>query len=217
MEDVILSYSDQIKITTARFANVAFSNGSLLAGFIDRIFKNQPISCPTDVKRFFVSPEESGQICLLACILGKSGDIFFPKLASNTLTSFKDIALDFFKSMDAKVTHCKSDQQARQRMATRIDKSTYPVYFFKSDTSGEKLYEEFYTEQDIIEFDTFKNLGVIKNTSKPSQKTIQSCVSSLKNLMEDPYYTKESIIEVMKQFIPDFDHIETGKNLDQKM
>ena len=133
------------------------------------------------------------------------------------MINFKDIAQDFFKSMDVKVIHCSSDLEARQRMATRIDKDTYPVYFFKSDTSGEKLYEEFYTEEDIIELDIFKSLGVIKNVSIPSQKTIQSCLSSLKTLMEDPYYTKESIIAVMKQFIPDFDHIETGKNLDQKM
>ena len=217
MEELILSYSDQIKITTARFANVAFSNGSLLAGYIERIFKKQPISCPEDVKRFFVSPEESGQICLLACVLGTSGDIFFPKLESHTMINFKEITLNFFKSMGVKVIQCNSDKEARQEMKTCLKDNTYPVYFFKSDTSGEKLYEEFYTKEDTLELDKFESLGVIENTSKPSKKNIQQCMSSLKTLMDNPNYSKASIIEILKEFIPDFDHIETGKNLDQKM
>jgi FlaA1/EpsC-like NDP-sugar epimerase len=217
MEELILSYTDQIKITTARFANVAFSNGSLLAGYIDRIFKKQPISCPEDVKRFFVSPEESGQICLLACVLGTSGDIFFPKLESHTMINFKDITLNFFKTMGVKVIQCNSDEEARQGMETCLKDKTYPVYFFKSDTSGEKLYEEFYTKEDTLELDRFKSLGVIENTSKPSKKNILECIASLKTLMDTPNYSKASIIAVMKEFISDFDHIETGKNLDQKM
>ena len=217
MEEVILSYADQIKITTARFANVAFSNGSLLAGYVDRIFKKQPISCPEDVKRFFVSPEESGQICLLACILGTSGDIFFPKLATNTMINFKEITLNFFKTMGVKVIQYNSDEEARLEMQTCLKGNSYPVYFFKSDTSGEKLYEEFYNKDDTLELDKFKSLGVIENTSKPSKKNIRECLSSLKTLMDDPNYSKASIISVMKQFIPDFEHIETGKNLDQKM
>ena len=217
MEEVILSYAGQIKITTARFANVAFSNGSLLAGYIERIFKKQPISCPEDVKRFFVSPEESGQICLLACVLGTSGDIIFPKLASNTMINFKDITLNFFKMMGVKVVHCDSDEEARQRMLACSNESSYPVYFFKSDTSGEKLYEEFYTKNDSLNLEKFKSLGVILNPSKSSKNDIQKCISSLKNLMDDPNYSKGSIISVMKKFISDFDHMETGKNLDQKM
>jgi len=217
MEELILSYTDQIKITTARFANVAFSNGSLLAGYVDRIFKKQPISCPEDVKRFFVSPEESGQICLLACILGTRGDIFFPKLESHTMINFKDITLSFFKTMGVKVIQCNSDEEARQGMETCLKDKTYPVYFFKSDTSGEKLYEEFYTKEDTLELDKFMSLGVIENTSKPSKKNILECIASLKTLMDTPNYSKASIIAVMKEFIPDFDHIETGKNLDQKM
>ena len=217
MEEMILSYADQIKITTARFANVAFSNGSLLAGYVDRIFKKQPISCPEDVKRFFVSPEESGQICLIACILGRSGDIFFPKLASHTMINFKDITLNFFKTMGVKVIQCNSDEEARQGMAACSRENTYPVYFFKSDTSGEKLYEEFYSENDTLEVDKFNGLGVIENKLKPSGKNIQRYISSLKTLMINPEYTKESIIVLMRQFIPDFNHMETGKNLDQKM
>ena len=217
MEELILSYTDQIKITTARFANVAFSNGSLLAGYVDRIFKKQPISCPEDVKRFFVSPEESGQICLLACVLGTSGDIFFPKLESHTMINFKDITLNFFKTMGVKVIQCNSDEEARQGMETCLKDKTYPVYFFKSDTSGEKLYEEFYTKEDTLELDRFKSLGVIENTSKPSKKNILECIASLKTLMDTPNYSKASIIAVMKEFISDFEHIETGKNLDQKM
>jgi len=217
MEELILSYADQMKISTARFANVAFSNGSLLAGYIDRIFKKQPISCPDDVKRFFVSPEESGQICLLACILGSSGAIFFPKLASSSMINFKDITLSFFKTMGVKVIHCNSENEARLKMKSGLRKNTYPVYFFKSNTSGEKLFEEFYTQNDSPQLDKFSSLGVIENSSKSSKSNIQECISALKTLMNDPNYSKESIIRVMKQFIADFDHIETGKNLDQKM
>ena len=85
MEDMILAYSDKFKVCTARFANVAFSNGSLLAGFIDRLMKKQPLAAPLDVKRYFVSPDESGQICMLACILGKNREIFFPKLSEKQI------------------------------------------------------------------------------------------------------------------------------------
>lgn len=217
MEELVLSYADQIKITTARFANVAFSNGSLLAGYIERIFKKQPISCPDDVKRFFVSPEESGQICLLSCILGISGDIFFPKLETKSMVNFKDITLDFFKTMDMEVKQCRSEEEARQQIKVCLQDNDYPVYFFKSDTSGEKLYEEFYTEQDTIDLNRFDSLGVIENFSKPSKNDIQKCISSLKILMNSSEYTKESIIVLMKKFVKGFKHIETGKNLDQKM
>ena len=147
MENVIMSYSNDIKITTARFANVAFSNGSLLYGYIERLLQRQPISCPSDVKRFFVSPEESGEICLLTCILGNSGDIYFPKLNENQLVNFKTITEDFFNYLKKDMKVCESETEAKELASKINDDSSYPVYFFKTDTSGEKLYEEFYTSE----------------------------------------------------------------------
>ncbi|TXI87591.1 MAG: NAD-dependent epimerase/dehydratase family protein [Crocinitomicaceae bacterium] len=217
MEEVIMAYSSEIQITTARFANVAFSNGSLLAGYVERLFKNQPISCPADVKRFFVSPEESGQICMLACMLGKSGEIFFPKLDEEEQVYFKAITEDFFKASKREIVLCQTEDEAR-KLASSIDETKpYPVYFFGSDTSGEKLYEEFYTETDEVELNQFESLGVIKNARKLPMHQIDLCVSDLQSLMNSGDYDKQIIVENLKKYLPDFQHIETGKSLDQKM
>jgi FlaA1/EpsC-like NDP-sugar epimerase len=217
MEEVIMAYSSEIQITTARFANVAFSNGSLLDGYIERLFKKQPISCPSDVKRFFVSPEESGQICMLACMLGKSGEIFFPKLEEEEQVYFKEITLDFFKASNRKIQLCTSDKQARQ-VASKLDETKpYPVYFFNSDTSGEKLYEEFFTETDELDLEHFQSLGIIKNARKVSISQIENCLNDLKNVMNSGPYDKMSIVKCLTKYLPDFQHIETGKSLDQKM
>jgi FlaA1/EpsC-like NDP-sugar epimerase len=217
MEEVIMAYSSEIQITTARFANVAFSNGSLLAGYIERLFKNQPISCPSDVKRFFVSPEESGQICMLACMLGESGEIFFPKLDEEEQAFFKEITLDFFKASGREVQFCNSDEEARKFAKELTENKPYPVYFFGSDTSGEKLYEEFYTDTDELDMDHFESLGVIKNARKLPIEQIESCISDLKSLMNSGNYDKQAIVDNLKKYLPDFQHIETGKSLDQKM
>jgi len=217
MEEVIMAYSSEVNITTARFANVAFSNGSLLAGYIERLFKNQPISCPSDVKRFFVSPEESGQICLLACVLGKSGDIFFPKLDEEEQVFFKEITLDFFKALGKEVHVCHSDVEARM-MADQLDESkAYPIYFFDSDTSGEKLYEEFYTDFDELDLVNYESLGVIKNAPKLPIDQIELCLLDLKVLLNSGNYDKQILVDSLKKYLPDFQHIETGKSLDQKM
>ena len=217
MEEVIMAYSTEIQITTARFANVAFSNGSLLAGYIDRLFKKQPISCPSDVKRFFVSPEESGQICMLACMLGHSGDIFFPKLDSEELVNFKDITIDFFKASGRSITICATDEEARKLSKSMSEEDAYPVYFFNSDTSGEKLYEEFYTDQDQIDLDLYQSLGVIKNAKKIPLTDIETCLSEIKKVMNSTDYSKERIVTIIGNYIPDFKHIETGLGLDSKM
>lgn len=217
MEEVIMAYSSEIQITTARFANVAFSNGSLLAGYIERLFKNQPISCPSDVKRFFVSPEESGQICMLACMLGNSGEIFFPKLEEEEQVYFKAITEDFFKASNRKMILCNSDEDAREKAITLNESAPYPVYFFSSDTSGEKLYEEFYTDADQIDLQQFESLGVIKNARKLPKEEIEMCVNDLQQLMNSGNYDKQTIVENLKKYLPDFQHIETGKSLDQKM
>lgn len=217
MEEVIMAYSSEIQITTARFANVAFSNGSLLAGYIERLFKKQPISCPADVKRFFVSPEESGQICMLACMLGKSGEIFFPKLQEEEQVYFKTITEDFFKASNRKIVICNSDKEAREKVQNLTESVPYPIYFFSSDTSGEKLYEEFYTDDDEIDLQLFESLGVIKNARKLPILDIEICVSDLQQLMNSGNYDKQAIVESLKKHLPDFHHIETGKSLDQKM
>jgi len=217
MENVIMSYSKDLKITTARFANVAFSNGSLLYGYIERLLQRQPISCPSDVKRFFVSPEESGEICLLTSILGNSGDIYFPKLNENQLVNFKSITEDFFKYLNKDIKICKSEKEAKEFASNLSDSSSYPVYFFKTDTSGEKLYEEFYTSDDEINLDKFESIGVIKNSYKPNYLEVESVVNQMSELFSRESYNKQDMINIMNNLLPNFSHIETGKSLDQKM
>ena len=217
MENVIMSYSKDLKITTARFANVAFSNGSLLYGYIERLLQRQPISCPSDVKRFFVSPEESGEICLITCILGNSGDIYFPKLNEDQLVNFKEITEDFFKYLGKEIRICNNEYEAKEYALNITDDSPYPIYFFKTDTSGEKLYEEFYTSEDQIDLKKFNSIGIIKNSIKPSFSDVDLIIEEIENLFKRDSYEKEDIIKVMNKLLPDFNHIETGKTLDQKM
>lgn len=218
MEEVIMSYSNRFPITTARFANVAFSNGSLLAGYLERLMKRQPFSCPSDIRRFFVSPQESGQICLMACMLGASGDIFFPKLDDEQMMNFKDITLSFLNELGFEPMICSTDEEARYE-ATRLDENSkkYPVYFFASETSGEKTYEEFYTEGEQLDMDSFNALGVIINAPKKSIAEIEMMICELDRVLSTPSLAKADIVKVMGDFLPNFSHIETGKNLDQKM
>lgn len=218
MEEVILAYSATIPITTARFANVAFSNGSLLAGFLERMMKRQPLSAPQDVKRYFVSPEESGQLCLLACILGKSGEIFFPKLGAEQMLTFSEIATQFLLELGYQPDFCQSEQEAKEKAAALTPNSaTYPVYYFGSDTSGEKSFEEFYTEGEAIALDRFSQLGVIENAPKRMLADIDRMFLKLRHLFEQNELDKSAVVQLLQEFIPNFEHIETGKSLDQKM
>ena len=217
MENVIMSYSQDLKITTARFANVAFSNGSLLYGYIERLLQRQPISCPSDVKRFFVSPEESGEICLLTCVLGNSGDIYFPKLNKKQLVNFKTITEDFFSYLKKDMKVCESETEAKELASKINDDSSYPVYFFKTDTSGEKLYEEFYTSEDEVNFDLYESIGVITNSLKPPISDMEFTIKEIETLFKRESYNKEDIVKIMNKILPNFNHIETGKTLDQKM
>ncbi len=216
MENLIIAYSDTFKINTARFANVAFSNGSLLAGYMERVMKNQPLSCPSDIKRFFVSPEESGQICLLSTILGKSGQIFFPKFDfEKDQTFFKDITLRFIEAMGLQPLICLSEEEAIH-CSQNSDGKTYPVCFFESSTSGEKPYEEFYTEEEEKDLSTFESLGIITPEKKSLDKTLTS-IAELKKVFENNTLDKATIVMEIKKLLPDFSHIETGKGLDQRM
>ncbi|SDC95627.1 polysaccharide biosynthesis protein [Niabella drilacis] len=216
MEEVILAYSGKMKITTARFANVAFSNGSLLAGFIERILKQQPLSCPSDVKRFFVSPDESGQICLCACILGQSGEIFFPKLDTSSMVNFADVVPSFLAEMGFKIKRCTSEEAAKNAI-DMIRDGYYPVYFFPSSTSGEKLYEEFYTDEEELDTATFQSLGIVKNAKRRRIADLDKIIETLKQVFEDTKAEKKDIVSALNSMIPGFEHIETGINLDQKM
>lgn len=222
MEEVILAYSKHIPITTARFANVAFSNGSLPAGFLERIRKRQPLSAPSDVKRYFVSPEESGQICLLACILGNSGEIFFPKLEEGEMRRFSDIAKALLLELGYTPLHCQTESEAKAYLALHPSSliphtSSYPVYFFESDTSGEKSFEEFFTAEEELDMERFAALGVITNAPCQELGKIERMLKQLRSLFDNDTVSKQEIVALIEAYIPNFEHIETGKGLDMKM
>lgn len=218
MEEMIMAYANKFPITTARFANVAFSNGSLLAGFIDRMMKRQPLSSPCDVKRYFVSPDESGQICMLACMLGKSGEIFFPKLGEEQMMTFSSIADKFLNDLGYKIKYCSSEEEARKFAAEMPSNSdTYPVFYFTSDTTGEKAFEEFFVRGEQVNMNRFQALGVIEEVKKKEQLEINDFFEKLNGVLTNPNVSKNDIVVVLKEFIPNFEHEEKGKNLDQKM
>lgn len=218
MEDMIMAYSARYPITTARFANVAFSNGSLLQGFIERLMKRQPLSAPRDVRRYFVSPDESGQICMLACMLGNSGEIYFPKLQPQQMQTFAEIGTTFLAYLGYQAVECDSEEQARQMAKTLNDTDhKYPVYYFGSDTTGEKAYEEFFTDSETVSLDEFASLGVVKNAPKRPISEIDTLFECLTILFNKTDTTKAEIVNVMKSFLVNFDHVEKGKNLDSKM
>ena len=213
MEKIILSKKTVLRVSTARFANVAFSNGSLLYGFDKRIEKNQPISCPNDIKRFFVTPEQSGKICLLSTFLGSSGSIFFPKLdIDNDLIYFKDIATDYLKQKGFKIYFAKSEADAKNHI---ISNNQYPLYLFDSDTSGEKLYEEFYADHEDFDLNIYHSLGVIN--SHDHKISFESVISDFNNLFDKPELKKSDYVFLLKKYVPSFSHIEKEKNLDEKM
>ena len=215
MEKLILSKKNNFRVSTARFANVAFSNGSLLDGFIYRLNKKQPLSCPSDIKRFFVTPEQSGQICLLATFLGDTGNIFFPKLDFHKdQIYFKEIAIDFLKENGFEPELVLSEQEAKNFDFDKYP-TKYPIYFFKTDTSGEKTYEEFFTEEEDYEVNKYDSLGFI-NT--PDIKiSFEDVEADFESVFNNPNSDKLDIVTVIKKYVPDFMHIETGKHLDQKM
>lgn len=218
MEDVIFSYSDIFPVKTARFANVAFSNGSLPAGFLARLQKLQPISAPFDVKRYFVSPEESGQICMLACILGENREIFFPKLATEQMMTFDSIATALLIEHGYDVVQCESDEEAIDKAENLKNGSVqYPVHYSSSNTSGEKAFEEFYTDAEKIDINRMQALGVVTGKEMPDKKKIQLLFEQLENAFKMQKTTKEQIVSFIKEYLPNFEHIETGKSLDSKM
>ena len=215
MEKLILSKKNEFRVSTARFANVAFSNGSLLDGFLYRLNKKQPLACPSDIKRFFVTPEQSGQICLLATFLGDSGNIFFPKLDFHKdQIYFRDIALDFLQRNGLEPFLVKSEDEAKS-FNIKMNPEKYPIYFFKADTSGEKTYEEFYTEKEDYEINKYHSLGYIKTVDE--QISFEEVKNDFDLIFENPFTEKSDIIKIIKKYISNFEHLEKGKQLDQKM
>ena len=213
-----MAYTSKFKVTTARFANVAFSNGSLPDGWIQRIMKKQPLAAPNDVKRYFVSPEESGQICMLACILGKNGEIFFPKLGEKQMLTFSSICDEYIKTIGYVKREFSTDEEAKKFASERpFDSKNYPVVYFKSDTTGEKSYEEFYIPGEKINLERFISLGVIEEVKKRPIEEIDSFLNEMESIFAEPDFTKEEVITAIKRFIPNFEHDEKGKNLDEKM
>ncbi len=215
MEKLIISKKNDFRVSTSRFANVAFSNGSLLDGFIYRINKKQPLSCPVDIKRFFVSPKQSGQICLIATFLGESGSIFFPKLDPlKHQIYFKDIALDFLEKNGFKPV-LFYDEKGAKSFDINENSNKYPIYLFKSDTSGEKSFEEFFTNKEKYHINDFKSLGYIE--SQDIKISFDKLKKDFESVFSNQSSSKKDLIKVIKKYILDFNHIETGKNLDQKM
>lgn len=218
MEDVIFAYSDKFPVKTARFANVAFSNGSLPAGFIARLSKLQPLSAPSDVRRYFVSPEESGQICMLSCMLGANREIFFPKLEEAQMMTFDAIARALLKEHGYDVLECASDEEAVDRASElRNGSRVYPVHFSVSDTSGEKAFEEFFTDGESVDMERFSSLGVITDKSIPDFDKVNAVMQKLDVAFENINLTKDDVVEIIKGYLPNFEHIEKGKSLDSKM
>jgi FlaA1/EpsC-like NDP-sugar epimerase len=218
MEMFLMRRSLQIKISTARFANVAFSDGSLLHGFNQRIQKRQPIVAPQDIKRYFVTPKESGELCLMSCIFGENRDIFFPKLSESLhLISFAEIAIKYLQQLGYEPYLCTSEDEARALAETLPTQGKWPCLFTDSDTTGEKDFEEFFTENETLDMVKFNNLGVIKNEPTFDNQTLEEFIKFIDDCKVAKRWTKEQIVSLFHQMIPDFGHKETGKYLDGKM
>jgi FlaA1/EpsC-like NDP-sugar epimerase len=218
MEMFLMRASLELPISTARFANVAFSDGSLLHGFNQRFAKRQPISAPNDVRRYFVTPQESGELCLSSCLLGDNRDIFFPKLSEQLdLTRFSDIAIRYLQSLGFEPYACSSEDEARDRAAELIASKRWPVYFFASDTTGEKDFEEFYMGTETLDMDRFESIGVIRNEPVFDEARLTYFLDTLDRIRQQPTWDKPEIVDLFNHMIPEFAHKETGKYLDGRM
>lgn len=218
MEMFLMRRSLEMPISTARFANVAFSDGSLLHGFNQRIQKRQPLSAPNDVKRYFVTSKESGELCLMSCLLGENRDIFFPKLSEKLhLITFADIAVKYLENLGYEPYICESEDEARELAKTLPDEGKWPCYFFSSDTTGEKDFEEFFTNDETLNMNRFENLGIIKKEPEFDNEKLKHFTKTILICKEKREWTKEEIVELFFKMIPDFGHKETGKYLDGRM
>lgn len=218
MEFYLNRRSQEMPVSTARFANVAFSDGSLLYGFNRRLDKGQPLSAPNDVRRYFVTPKEAGELCMMSCLLGENRDLFFPKLDHDlNLVTFSSIAEKYLESLGYEPVQCATEDEARSRVAELKAVHKYPVYFFKSDTTGEKDFEEFFTANETVVMDRFESLGVIKNELIYDEKLLQHFTSTIENMKKKGEWTRGELIDLFNEMIPNFNHKETGKFLDGRM
>lgn len=218
MEMFLMQLSEKIDISTARFANVAFSDGSLLYGFEQRIKKQQPIVAPNDVRRYFVTPQESGELCLMSALFGDNRDIFFPKLSEELhMITFSEIAIKYLKSLGYKPYLCKTEEEARALVHSLPKRGEWPCLFTASDTTGEKEYEEFFTENETIDLGRFRNIGVVKNEALYHKSKINYFVSSINGMKSEGRWSKEELVKLFYDMIPNFDYVERGKYLDAKM
>ena len=218
MEMFLMRRSEDINISTARFANVAFSDGSLLHGFNQRINKRQPIAAPSDIKRYFVTPKESGELCLMSCIFGENRDIFFPKLSESLhLITFSEIAVKYLKYIGYDAYMCSSEQEARDLVKTLPDQGKWPCLFTKSDTTGEKDFEEFYTNEERLDMDKFKDIGVIKNKLDYDVNKLNNFEDIINELKLTESWNKKLILKEFFNMIPSLKYTDTGKYLDEKM
>lgn len=218
MEMFLMKKSEQITISTARFANVAFSDGSLLHGFNQRIQKRQPIVAPHDIKRYFVTPQESGELCLLSCIFGENRDIFFPKLSEALhLITFSEIAIAYLKKLNYAPYLCTTEKEARDLMATLTQKGQWPCLFTESDTTGEKDFEEFFTDTETLNLDRFENIGIVKNNAHYEDTLLTTFSNAITKMKQNKAWTKSDLVTLFHQVLPNFSHKEMGKYLDAKM
>jgi len=218
MEMFLMRRSLDINISTARFANVAFSDGSLLHGFNQRIEKRQPIAAPNDIKRYFLTPQESGELCLMSCIFGENRDIFFPKLSEALhLISFSDIAIKYLENKGFEPCLCSTEDEAREMIKTLPEQGKWPCLFTKSDTTGEKDFEEFYTDKEMLDMERFENLGVIKNEPEYDENQLNDFESNISELKASMKWNKKAIVGEFFKMIPEFDYHDNGKYLDGKM
>ena len=218
MEMFLMRESVTQNISMARFANVAFSDGSLLHGFNQRFSKRQPFSAPNDVRRYFVTPQESGELCLLSGLLGDNRDIFFPKLSEKLhLITFSEIAVRYLRERGYEPYECQSEDEARDRADELIANKQWPCYFFKSDTTGEKDFEEFFTDSEDLDIERFETVGVIKNQPDFDEDKLDDFMDGIEALREKGTWTKDDIVELYFGLLPEFAHKETGKYLDQRM
>jgi len=218
MEMYLMRRSLEIPISTARFANVAFSDGSLLHGFNQRIQKRQPLSAPQDVKRYFVTPQESGELCLMSCLLGENRDIFFPKLSEHLhLITFAEIAVKYLEQLGYEAHVCATEEEARSRVDELAYQKKWPCYFFNSDTTGEKDFEEFFTSAETLDMKRFETIGVIKNEPDFDEDLLNYFVEEISKMKDRGQWSKEELVCLFNTMIPDFGHKETGKYLDGRM
>lgn len=218
MEYFLMRRSLELPVSTARFANVAFSDGSLLYGFNRRLDKEQPISAPNDVRRYFVTPKESGELCLMSALLGENRDLFFPKLdAEANLITFSEIAERYLRHRGYEPVPCATEDEARARVGELKAQGKWPVFFFASDTTGEKDFEEFFTDKESLDMERFESIGVIQNAPAWNPAALDHFESEIRAMRARGSWTRASLIDLFNATIPEFAHKETGKFLDSKM